>query len=186
MIVALLALIDPAQSGAGNNAILQIAGQFGIKPQLLMAQIVNFIIVACILTFFVVKPIQSKLDERSKLISDGLKRAEESEKTLAAAKAEKEAIIGEARATVQSLIERSQKEMQEFEGKKRQEAQKESVAMLEKARRDLAMDHEQQIARAQKELATLVITLAERSLEENLTHEQKNRFAEKTAEALKK
>lgn len=171
-------------SPEGANAILQIAGQFGIKPHLLLAQIVNFAIVACILYFFVIKPIEKTLDERAKAIDEGLKRAEESEKTLQDAKTQREEIITGARREVQNLVERTQKEMMEFESQKRVAAERESAELLEKAKRDLKQEHEQQIAKAQKELAAIVVQLAEKSLEETLTPEQKQRFADKVTTSL--
>jgi len=186
MLPMLLASMQPSLPDGGSNVIVEIAGHFGIKPYLLLAQIVNFIIVACILAFFVVKPIQAKLDERSKLIDEGLKRSEESQKTLAAAKTQKDEIIAEAQREVQGLIERYQKEVQEFESRKRLEAQKEAAQLLEKARKDLEIQHEQQIVKAQEHLAQLVVALSEKSLGDTLTEEQKERFSQNTMEALKK
>jgi len=186
MLPMLLASIQTSLPDGGNNAILEIAGNFGIKPQLLLAQIVNFIIVALILTFFVIKPIQAKLDERNKLISDGLKRAEESQKTLESAQTQKEEIVAQARSSVQALMERSQKEVQDYSLKKRQEAESEAAVLLEKAKKELEFQQEQQIEKSQRRLAELVVQLAEKSLGEDLTEEQKKRFSERMLESLKK
>jgi F-type H+-transporting ATPase subunit b len=186
MPIGLLAVVDPAAANPeGANAIMQIAGQFGIKPYLLLAQMVNFGIVAAILWFFVIKPIQKTLDERAGVIDEGLKRAEESQKTLAAAKAQKEEIINAARKEVQVMIEKAQKDLQEYSSSTRTEAQREAAELLEKARRDLIAENAQQISKAQQELAAIVVSLAEKSLEENLTEDQKQRFSKRVAETLK-
>lgn len=187
MLTALLAALEPAAASAPSaNQIVQISEAFGVKPWLLLAQIINFGLVAAILYFFVIKPIQGKLDERARLIDEGLKRAEESAKVLADAQAEKDAVLTDARRQAQSLVERSHKEMQGFEAKSREEAQREAQQILEAAQKRIALEQQQQFQKAERDIAGLVVQLAEKSLEENLTPEQKTRFAERVATSLKK
>ncbi len=62
---------------------MEILNQFGIKPILLAAQVVNFLILLFILKKFLYKPILKVLEERKKKIAESLQNAEEIEKRLA-------------------------------------------------------------------------------------------------------
>ncbi len=51
--------------------------QFGIDWKLFLSQLVNFIIILAVLTFFVYKPVLKTLKDRNKKIKEGLDKAEE-------------------------------------------------------------------------------------------------------------
>ena len=57
------------------GVISELAGNFGISCWTLIAQMVNFCIVALVLYKFAVKPIAATLDERQQKIADGLQYA---------------------------------------------------------------------------------------------------------------
>ena len=59
---------------------MDILSQFGVKPILLAAQVVNFLILLFILKKFLYGPILKVLSERRKKIEDSLKNVEEIEK----------------------------------------------------------------------------------------------------------
>ncbi len=61
---------------------MDILNEFGIKPILLAAQVVNFLILLYILKRFLYKPILKVLNERKNKIADSLKNAEEIERKL--------------------------------------------------------------------------------------------------------
>lgn len=185
MFTGLLASIEPAAAAPSANQIVQIAGAFGVKPWLLLAQVINFGLVASVLYFFVIRPIQGQLDARAKLIDEGLKRSEESAKILAQAQDEKAQMITDARRQAQQIVEKTSKEMQQFEAKTREEAQREAQQILEAAQKRIQLEQEQQFQKAQTQIAGLVVSLAEKSLEETLTPDQKTRFAERVSAAIK-
>jgi len=55
----------------------QFISQFGIDWKLFLSQLVNFILILIVLTFFVYKPVLKILKERNKKIQEGLDKAEE-------------------------------------------------------------------------------------------------------------
>jgi F-type H+-transporting ATPase subunit b len=55
----------------------EFISEFGIDWKLFLSQLVNFIIILIVLTFFVYKPILKILKERNRKIKEGLDRAEE-------------------------------------------------------------------------------------------------------------
>jgi len=52
-------------------------GQFGIDWKLFLSQLVNFLLILIILSFFVYKPVLKIIKERNKKIKEGLDKAEE-------------------------------------------------------------------------------------------------------------
>lgn len=91
---------------------MDILNQFGIKPILLAAQVVNFLILLFILKKFLYKPILKVLDERKKRIADSLKNAEEIEKRLLLTQQEREKILDEADKSAQKMLDETKKEIE--------------------------------------------------------------------------
>ena len=179
-----LASIEVATTGEGSNQLVQIAQAFGVKPYLLLAQMINFALVAWILHSLVLKPIQKQLDARAQKIDEGLKQSELARQTLAQAQQERDALILEARKHAQQIVDQSQKEITAYEVKRRLDAEHEAVALREQTLRTLALEQEQAIKKAQDDIAQVVINLAQKGLAEELTPEQKERFAARATATL--
>ena len=61
---------------ASSNPVTGIADQFGVDWPMLIAQAINFLIVAFVIWKFAFKNILSTIKEREKQISDSLKNAD--------------------------------------------------------------------------------------------------------------
>ena len=66
-----------AVAHAESSKLTMIVDKFGVSWPTLIAQMVNFCLVAVVLYKFAVKPIAATLDERRQKIADGLQYAEE-------------------------------------------------------------------------------------------------------------
>ena len=72
------------EAGAGEGShIVVLFDKFGVELPFLIAQIINFVVVAFVLYKFAFKPVLETIEERQKKISDGLKFSEEAEAKLA-------------------------------------------------------------------------------------------------------
>lgn len=116
-----------AETGEVSHEETGILGTFGIQPGLFVAQLINFSIVVFVLTKWVFKPLLKTMDERKKTIDDGLKRSEESEKTLVEAQKTKEEIVHGAHAEAQEIVNDA-RDRGEMEKQKRIEASKMIIA----------------------------------------------------------
>ncbi|MBI2636919.1 MAG: hypothetical protein HYW81_01875, partial [Parcubacteria group bacterium] len=69
-----MSLIDTvyASEGVTAGAPGGLLDSFGLDPRLFLLQLANFIIVAIILWFLILKPLTKKLSERQKVIEDSL------------------------------------------------------------------------------------------------------------------
>jgi F-type H+-transporting ATPase subunit b len=79
--------------GAEPAGLAKITHDFGISVPFILAQVLNFLIVAFILWKFAFKPVMVTLDERQQKIASGLKYADEMQAKLAATQQETAAII---------------------------------------------------------------------------------------------
>ena len=86
---------------------MEILNQFGVKPILLAAQVVNFFILLFILKKLLYKPILKVLDERKKRIEDSLKNAQEIERRLAETEVQAERILAKALAQGQKILDQT-------------------------------------------------------------------------------
>jgi F-type H+-transporting ATPase subunit b len=182
----LLASIIPTTIGEGSNQIMILAGQFGIKPHLLLAQIVNFCLVAWILYVLVLRPVRKSLDSRARTIDEGLRKSEEAVQTLKKAHGEADDLLAEAQKKAAEIIGISQKQAAELEAKSRAITQKESAELLQKARQDAKAEYAASLAASKEGLAKVVVELSEKALGEELTPDQRTRFAQKAAETFNK
>jgi F-type H+-transporting ATPase subunit b len=188
-IVPLLAATTDAAPSAlagGIDAVSKVLGPFGVKWGLLIAQIINFAIVAFIVYTFGFKPVLATVDERNKKISDGLKYAEETKKKLAdtevqqaeilkQASLEGKKVIAEARDTAKAMVEKAS-----------QDATRSAEDILKKGQAAIALEHQQMLGDLRREVATLVVSTANRVLGRELTADERARFNASAAQDMSK
>jgi F-type H+-transporting ATPase subunit b len=176
----------PSVLDSGIDAIQQVVGPFGVKPALLIAQIINFSIVAFVVYQFGIKGVLKTMDERNKKISDGLKYAEDMKKKLAdtevqqaeilkQASLEGKKVIGEARDTAKALAE-----------KVAQDATRQAEETLKKGQSAIALERQQMLGDLRREVATLVVSTANRVLGRDLTPEERARYNASAAQDMSK
>lgn len=163
----------------------QIVNKFGIDGHMLIAQSVNFLLVAAAIWFFAFKKILSTIKEREKHIADSLKNAdriklelEETEKkqneTLQEASLEAKKTVSIAQEQAKSLIE-SQKE----------EARKQAEDIVNKAKASMELERQRVLKDARDEIASLVVLATSKVLQRELGDDEKDRFAQAAAQEMK-
>lgn len=136
----------------------QILNDFGVKPILLAAQIVNFLILFLILKKFFYHPLLRVLEERKERIRNSLRNTEiikqrlqtteeESAKKLSAASKEAKIIIDAATNTANEII-----------AKAHRQAQSDTELMVERGRKSLLQEREIVIKKLRGEYAESVIS----------------------------
>src|SRR5215207_8773649 len=94
-----------AAAAEPGNPISEIAHQFGVTWQLLISQIVLFVIVAVALKKFAYGPILKVLEERRQKIAESLANADKIKQDLASAQAKSHEILNQANVQSNKLIE---------------------------------------------------------------------------------
>lgn len=170
-----------AVHGEVPSGITKITQDFGISVPFILAQIVNFSIVAFVLWRFAFKPVLATLDERQRKIADGLRYTDEMKVKLAATQQETAALLRQASLDASKLVDEARKAAKDHLDRQTQETATKVNDLLAKGRQALELEQRQMMADARTEIARLVIVTTERVLAQKLS--ESDRAAYNTAAA---
>ena len=160
---------EAAAHGEAATGITKITQDFGISVPFILAQIVNFSVVAFILWKFAFKPVVATLDERQKKIADGLKYADDMKAKLEATQQETAAILKKASVEASRIIDEARKSAKDYLDRQTQEATAKANDVLVKAQQAVELEHKKMLADARSEIARLVVVTTERVLAKKLS-----------------
>ena len=192
-ITLLLAILLPLGLNAAPEAVAaegeggvisEIAGQFGVTWPTLIAQMVNFCIVALALYFFAVKPVAATLDERQQKIADGLQYAEEMKTQLVEAERERADKIKQAAVDAQKILTEAREQSKEMIEVKTQEAAAQAEAIIRKASEATELERQKMLSDVRQEVARLVVATSSKVLSRDLSDAEKSTFSESAAKEL--
>jgi F-type H+-transporting ATPase subunit b len=162
-------------------------GELGIDVKLLIGQVINFLILLFLLTYFAYKPIVKMLNDRREKIAEGLENAKKIKEDLANTEKRVAEIIDGAEKKSAKIIEESTKaanqQKEEIVALAKNQADKE----IEKAK--IAINQEKDAAKKslEKDIIDLVGLATEKILKEKVSPEmQKSALDEATIEYEKK
>ncbi|MEC8650506.1 MAG: F0F1 ATP synthase subunit B [Verrucomicrobiota bacterium] len=181
---ALLFAAAPQEAVATEGVIADIAGKFGVTWPTLIAQIVNFILVAGVLYKFAVKPIAATLEERQQKIAEGLQYAEEMKAQLAQAERERAEKVKDAAAQAQRILSESRKQSKEIIEQKTQEAAAQAESIIRKASEATELERQKMLSEVRQEVARLVVATTGKVLSRDLSDSEKATFSEAAAKEL--
>ena len=161
-----------------------ITEKFGVGLPTLIAQMVNFCIVAFVIYKFAVKPIAATLDERQQKIADGLQYAEEMKVQLAAAERERAEKIKEAAVAAQDILAESREQSKEMIEQKTQEAAAQAEAIIRKASEATELERQKMLSDVRQEVARLVVATSATVLSRDLSDLEKQKFSNSATKEL--
>lgn len=148
---------------------MEILGQFGVQPLLLLAQVINFLILFFVLRKFLYAPILKILAERRERIAKGLEQARESEVILAQAKKTREQEIHQAHQEAQSIIKQATDTASSIVQEAQDKTKAEVKAMMVAFQQELAREKEQVWTDVKTRVAELVVLSLEKVTGQTLT-----------------
>ena len=181
---ALLFATGPQEVAVSEGVIADIAGKFGVTWPTLIAQIVNFLLVAAVLYKFAVKPIAATLEERQQKIAEGLQYAEEMKTQLAQAERERTEKVKDAAAQAQRILSESREQSKEMIEQKTQEAAAQAESIIRKASEATELERQKMLSEVRQEVARLVVTTTGKVLSRDLSDSEKATFSEAAAKEL--
>lgn len=140
----------------------------GINLGYLVSQIVNFAILAVLLTVLLYKPILRMLDERSARIKKGMEDAEEASRKAAETQAEFEQRMIEARQEGQSLIAQAAEEAKKVQKQIEANAREQAQQLLDRARSEIQRERELAVKELQRQAVELSIQMTQKVVGEGL------------------
>ncbi len=173
-----------ATSPAEENKLTMITEKFGVSLPTLIAQMINFCLVAIVLYKFAVKPIAATLDERQQKIADGLQYAEEMKTQLAEAERERAEKVKQAAVDAQALLSEAREQSKEMIEHKTQEAAAQAEAIIRKASEATELERQKMLSDVRQEVARLVVATSSKVLSRDLSDAEKSSFSESAAKEL--
>jgi F-type H+-transporting ATPase subunit b len=177
------ALLLLAQTGGGGQ-VQQIAATFGVDWPHFLAQIVSFAIVCGLLYRFAYRRVLAMLEERRRLIAEGLQNAEKIKAELARTEAERQRVIDEANAQCARLIEEARAAAARVQREETQKAIAAAEQIVAKAREATLQDHARMLAELKREVGRLVVQTTAAVAGRVLTPDDQRHLAEDTARLL--
>lgn len=171
-------------AGAEQNKLTMITEKFGVTLPTLVAQMVNFCLVAVVLYFLAVKPVAKTLDERQQKIADGLQYAEEMKTQLAEAERERAEKIKEAAQEAQRILSDAREQSEEMIQQKTQEAAAQAESIIRKASEATELERQKMLSDVRQEVARLVVITSSKVLEKELSDADKQSYADTAANEL--
>jgi len=184
-----LSLVAAGDAHGGVEAaepgiIAKTAGEFGVTWPTLIAQMINFGLVAIVLYFFAVKPVVKTLDERQQKIADGLQYAEEMKTQLAEAERERAEKIKQAAIDAQKIFTEAREQSKEMIEVKTQEAAAQAEAIIRKASEATELERLKMLSDVRQEVARLVVSTTAAVLSKELSDADKQTFSDAAAKEL--
>lgn len=142
----------------------QLAEVFGVNWKLLIAQGVNFGVLFVLLSYFLYKPVLRMLDERKKMIADGVTAAHDAQTRLATSHTEAQGILGEAVRSAESLVREARTKAQERADGIVEAAQSQAAAALSDAQKDAQEARARALRESEKDIARAATLAAEKIL----------------------
>ena len=173
-----------AATPAEADKLTMVTDKFGVKLPTLIAQMINFCLVALVLYKFAVKPIVATLDERQQKIADGLQYAEEMKAQLAAAERERAEKIKQAAVDAQKILTESREQSKEMIEQKTQEAAAQAEAIIRKASEATELERQKMLSDVRQEVARLVVATSSKVLSRDLSDAEKQTFSDSAAKEL--
>jgi len=147
---------------------LDILNNIGINPVFLLAQIVNFVVLAVLLRALLYGPITKMLDERRAKIEKGLEDARQAEAARANAETERQKVLDGARAEAQKIRAEANQQAEQTAAKMRADAQAEAEKTKADALAELSGERDKMLSELRGQIAALAIAASNKLIGESL------------------
>jgi F-type H+-transporting ATPase subunit b len=155
-----------------------------LRGDLLIAQLVNFLLVMIVLWRFAYKPIMKMLEEREHKIADSVNQAEAIEKRLRAADDEYSAVLQKARQEAQQLLEKATADTDVRKQEMIEAAKREVERVIVKGKQQLEEERSNMLIAARKDMVDIAVTAAAKIVSEGLTEKKSQSLAEEVVRKL--
>lgn len=158
--VELAATTEPAAEG--------ILASLGLNPSLFVFQLINFVVVAAVIWYLILKPLTKKMTERQELIDKSLLDARRIEENLRLGEQKYQERIDQAKVEANKILEKTTVEAEQLSVQMKDKAKKEIEILIDQAKRNMAVDRADMLAAVKQNAADLVVMALEKILREKM------------------
>ncbi|MEX0918208.1 MAG: F0F1 ATP synthase subunit B [Candidatus Paceibacterota bacterium] len=144
----------------------QLLEAFGVDVKLIVVQILNFTVLAVVLTHFLYKPVLKILSEREEQIKQGVKDAEEAAAARAAADESRKEILAAAHGEAEQVASRARAHAEEIGDTTVKQAEEKAASIVAAANVKSEQIAERARTESEAEIARLAVLTAEKVLRE--------------------
>lgn len=173
-----------AETAKEPGYVASLANQFGVRWPMVIAQSINFCIVAVLLYFFLFRPILTILDKRKGEIQKGLDYADQMKAKLAEAEAHREQVMKDTALAAQRLVNEAREQASALMDDQTKDALSKAEAIISHGRETIQLERHKMIDEARKKLTGLVVAAAARVLERDLHPDERKKFTESAMDRL--
>ncbi|MBO94708.1 MAG: ATP synthase F0 subunit B [Opitutales bacterium] len=174
-----------SSAGGLEETAQHISETFGVDWHLLVAQAINFAIVAFLIWKFAFKGILSSVKEREDQIADSLKNADKIKLQLEETERKQEETLKDASIEAQKTVSQAREQAKAHLETQREEAEKQAEDIITKAREAMKLEKQRVLEEAREEIARLVVMTTSKVLGRELGEEESTRFSEAAAREAK-
>ena len=165
---------------------MEILKTFGLNWQLLLAQIINFLIILYVLKRYLYPPLFKVFKKREELVKESIQKAEENEKLLEKAKVQEKEVIKKAKITADELIKESREQAADIVRKAEEDAKQKADKILKDAKEQIALETGEAQKKLNEYVMKLSIEILEKSLSNILTEKEQSDIVAKAMKEIQK
>ena len=161
--------------------IFEVLAKIGFNWKLALANMVNFLIIFWILKKFLWSPLEEAIEERKKKVEESVFSARQAEEKLERAETDSKAVLVEAHKKAKHVTDRAEEKGNEIVLHFQSEAQKEKERIIKDGMEEISRREREARTRIHEEAADLIVSGAQKLIDEDLSEETKTSFARKMA-----
>ncbi len=155
---------------------MEIFSTLGINGPLLIAQIVNFVIIAGVLTYFIYRPILNLIDARRESIRKSMEDVDRIQKQKTEMEEARRVEVRKIAEEGKKLLEQAKGDVAKEKDKMLVAARKEADDFVERGKRQLDAERTRMVSDVEKAASSLVIRLTQTILEREFTSADQDRL----------
>jgi len=161
-----------------NNPLVQP------DPGLYIWTIVTFLVLVGLLAKFAWRPLLEALETRQQAIRKSLDDAQQAKLELERLHVESQKILAQARTEAEAIITRTRSDASRFREELKQKAQTEAAAIVKNAERQIELETARALQQIRHEAIDISVAIASKLLQRNLSKEDNARLIEDTFKQL--
>jgi F-type H+-transporting ATPase subunit b len=161
-----------------NNALVQP------DPGLFIWTIITFLVLLALLAKFAWRPLLDALERRQQSIRQSLDDARHAKHELERLQSESQRILAQARTEAEAIITRTRDDASRFREELRQKAQQEASGIVKNAERQIELETARALQQIRHEAVDLSVAIASKLLQRNVSKEDNERLIEETFRQL--
>lgn len=158
---------------------------FHVDIRLLIAQVINFAIVFCVLYFFALKPLMKVMLERTKKIEKSVDDAKKIEEKLIKSEEEYNKQIAHAKKEANIILEKASQQSEERKKGMIVKAKEEIGQIINQEKANMQTEKAKTLKEIKKEVADLVVVSVEKVLERKLDSKKDEELIKKMVKSTK-